>query len=148
MYLFKAAGGTYPRVINQKLHAFPHAPVEAGAHELVLFSMNRADVGTDRQIRHAGRIRSIKPATADLDLRFPGERASERWGYVVEMYGVERLDRPFDLTQVAGLDAAPYRPVQGFRRFPPPDDAAVLEHLMRTNGDVVLRLLNANSPDE
>lgn len=146
MYLFKASGATYPAVINRSTHAFRYAPADDATDQLVLFAMNREDTGTSRQVRHLGKVLRVQRAPADLDRTFPGVRASSRWQFVVELYGVTRLACPFDLTQVDGLDAAPYRTAQAFRRLPDVDAMAVTRHLMATNPDAVLQILNAAPP--
>lgn len=43
MFLFKASGATYRKVVERGVHAFPYSPVEVNGDELVLLSKNRKD---------------------------------------------------------------------------------------------------------
>lgn len=80
MFLFKASGGTYRKVIKQTLHAFPHSPSEVKGDEFVLLSKNRQDCTlSEKQIQYVAKLVGIRSATAEeRDRFFPNVDASER----------------------------------------------------------------------
>lgn len=148
MILFKAAGSTYPRVVNQALHAFPYSPAEVHEHELVVLSKNREDcASTESQIQCLAKLLRVRAATpSELDERFPNEAADKRWKYIVELYWSRRLDRPFNLSQVRGFNYRRYDTVQNFARLDSPDEQAFFDHLIRSNPRIVVDFLNAEPP--
>jgi len=151
MFLFKASGATYRKVIRHRIHAFPYAPVEVNGDELVLLSKNREDCTMmEKQVQSVAKLHKVRRATAaELEQFFPGVGAAERWKYAVNLYWVRPLPAPFNLRAVSGFNAKRYNPVQGFARLDTGDDLALVRHLARTNPDVLLDLINnAQPPDD
>lgn len=150
MYLFKASGKTYRRVVKGAVHAFPHSPTSANLHEVVFLAKNRQDCRPgEQQIRFTARIRQIRRARpAELETLFPSVGAEERWTSVIRLYNVRALDQPFELAQVKNLDAKHYRTVQGFARFKESDAEALITFLIKTNHQFLLDMANAEGPDE
>ena len=144
MFLFKASGKTYARVKKHAVHAFPFGPHEAPSGQFVLLSKNREDCRpTERQIQCAAKLLRVRPATpAELDERFPGVGAGQRWRFAVELYWMRPLEEPFNLSQVRGIKARRYDAVQGFARIDDVDEQALLKHLIRTNPRVILDFIN------
>jgi len=150
MYLYKASGATYRRVIRQELHAFPYPPAEVSEDEFILLSKNREDCGMlEKQVQYAAKLRSVRLATnAELDAFFPGVDAAARWRYAMQLYWVRQFQRPFNLADVPGLNAKRYATVQGFAKLDAADELAVLRHMMATNSDLILDVINnAERPD-
>src|SRR6185437_943196 len=150
MYLYKASGATYNRVVRQELHAFPYSPAEVREDEFILLSKNRDDCAMlEKQVQYAAKLHSVRLATeAELDASFPHVGASDRWKFTLKLYWVKPLQRPFNLPEVRGLNARRYATVQGFAKLDAADELLVLEYLMATNADLVLDVLNnAERPD-
>jgi hypothetical protein len=150
MYLYKASGQTYRRVVRQHVHAFPYSPTEASEDEFILLSKNRQDCDLlEKQIQFTGKLHSVRLATAEeLDMWFPDAGASERWRFAMRLYWVRRLKRPFNLAEIAGFDARRYAQVQGFAKLQPTDELAILRFLIKTNEDLILDVMNnAERPD-
>lgn len=150
MFLFKASGKTYMRVVRRGTHAFAHAPTEVNRDELVLLSKNREDCRPgERQIRFVGKIHEVRVALpSELDHFFPGMDAAKRWQYTIRLYNVFPVPEPFDLAQVPGLDAVHFRTVQGFSRLSHNDQAALVSFLISTNPQLVIDILNAEGPPD
>src|SRR6266853_2306499 len=126
MFLFKAAGSTYDRVIESGIHAFQYSPVEVNGHELVLLSKNKEDCALlERQVQAVAKLDQVRTATAsELEEFFPGVAASARWKYAVELYWMRPLASPFNLAGIKGFNYKRYATVQGFARIDPGDDLA------------------------
>jgi hypothetical protein len=144
MFLFKASGKTYHQVVRQSLHAFPLSPSEADVGQFVLLSKNREDCRlTEKQIQHVAKVLEVRPATAaELEASFPGVDAGSRFRFVVRLYWLERLDHPFNLADIQGVNFRRYDPVQDFARLDDDDERLVVKHMIQTNGRIVLSYLN------
>lgn len=143
MFLFKASGKTYRKVIKHSLHAFPYAPSEVNGDELVLLSKNREDCTmAEKQVQTVAKLLKVQRATPELDRVFPDVQASKRWKYEIRLYWVRRLSTHFNLNQIVGLNAKHYNTVQGFARLTDGDDLALVRYLAKTNPDVLLDILN------
>ncbi|MBK8246850.1 MAG: hypothetical protein IPK85_05560 [Gemmatimonadetes bacterium] len=150
MFLFKASGQTYLRVVKQSLHAFPYRPREVEVGQVVLLSKNREDcTSSEAQIQFVAKILAVRPATTlELDAHFPGVSAGERFGVMVELYWMERLDRPFNLSQVLGPDHKFYNTVQDYSLLKDADELKVFGFLVKNNPRVVLSYLNRDDLPE
>jgi hypothetical protein len=150
MFLFKASGATYRRVIEQGIHAFQYPPSEVHGNELVLLSKNKnACKLLERQVQTVAKLYRVRPATsAELDHFFPGVRASARWDYAVELYWMRPLSMPFNLAGIKGFNARRYNTVQGFARLDEGDDLAVIRHLVKTNPAILMDIVNNAEPPE
>ena len=144
MFLFRASGATYPRVVRLGKHAFPLSPAEVQGDEFVLLSKNKEDCAlTERQIQYVAKVLAVRPAhSGELEGDFPLQDADTRWKYVVELYWTRALERPFSLNEVPGLTFKRYDTVQGFALLEPSDARAALAFLMDTNGRVLLDVVN------
>ncbi len=144
MYLFKASGVTYRRVVRQQLHAFPSLPTQAHEGEFILLSKNRADCGMlEKQVQYVAKLHSIRSASsAELERLFPEVSSSNRWRYFILLYFVRQLEQPFNLCEAPGLDFKRYATVQCHARIAPADETAILHYLIRTNSNVVLDFVN------
>jgi hypothetical protein len=150
VFLFKAAGATYSKVVKQELHAFPFSPADVSGDEFVLLSKNREDCGLlEKQVQHVAKLLAVRAGTPEeLDKFFPGVRAADRWNYVVELYWRKPLATPFNLSQVPGLNYKRYNTVQGFAKLDDQDALALVPYLTDTNPDVLLDFINnAERPD-
>lgn len=150
MYLMKASGATYAKVLRLSKHAFRGRPTEVSEDEFVLLSKNLEDcASTECQVQHVAKVFRIRPAeAAELEASFPGVLAGERWKFVVELYWPKKLDRPFNLTGIPRFNGRRYGQVQAFAKLDPEDELPLLDHLVRTNGAVLLDVLNnAERPD-
>lgn len=156
MYLYKASGATYRTVVRKELHAFPYSPAEVSEDECILLSKNREDCAMlEKQVQYAAKLHSVRAATEEeLDAFFPDVAASGRWRFALKLYWVRPFRRPFNLTEVTGLNAKRYSTVQGFAKLDPTDELAMLRHLIATNADLILDVLNnaqrpeTDSPDD
>jgi hypothetical protein len=151
MYLYKASGQTYRRVVRQQVHAFPFSPAQASEDEFILLSKNRQDCDLlERQIQFTGKLHSVRLATAgELDAWFPESDAGERWRFAMKLYWIKQLKRPFNLAEVHGCNSHRYAQVQGFAKLDLPDELAVLRFLIKTNEDLILDVMNnAERPDD
>lgn len=148
MILFKSGGSTYHRVVKKELHAFPYSPSQVSPGEFVLLSKNREDCApTEQQIQYVAKLLAFRAATpSELDGFFPNESAGVRWGVLACLYWSRKLDRPFNLSQVKGLNHQRYDTVQEFARLDNGDDQLVLAFLSRTNERVILDFLNNAEP--
>jgi hypothetical protein len=150
MYLYKASGSTYTRVIHEELHAFPYSPAEVSEDEFILLSKNREDCAMlEKQVQYAAKLHSVRPATqAELERFFPQVAAGARWRFALKLYWVRPFRRPFNLSDVRGLNAKRYATVQGFAKLDAADELVMLRHLIATNADLVLDVINhAERPD-
>jgi hypothetical protein len=150
MFLFKASGQTYLRVVRRSLHAFPNRPQEAEVGQLVLLSKNREDCSpSEAQIQFVAKILDVRPATAEeLETHFPGISASERFEVIIELYWMEPLERPFNLSQALGPDHKFYNTVQDFSKLKESDELAVFGFLVKNNPRVVISYLNRDDLPE
>ena len=116
MILFKTSGATYDRVASQSVHAFPYSPAEVRPNEFISLSKNRADcVLTECQIQRVAKVQDVRAATpAELEELFPNVEAGQRWRFIARMYWVKRLDKPFNLSRVRGLNYKRYDTVVDF----------------------------------
>lgn len=73
---------------------------------------------------------------------FPSTRAGERWDYVVELYWRKPLPKPFNLSQVPGLNYRRYNTVQGFAKLDEEDGRVLTAYLAETNPNVLLDIVN------
>jgi hypothetical protein len=144
MFLFKASGATYEKVLSQGVHAFQYSPAEVNGDELVVLSKNKSDCKLlERQVQAVAKLDQVRIATPEeLDEFFPGVKASERWKYAVELYWVRALTQPFNLIGIKGFNAKRYKTVQGFARLDEGDDVAFVRHLAKTNPAVLLDIVN------
>jgi len=144
VFLFKASGATYRRVIKQSKHAFPYAPRDVHEDEFVLLSKNREDCAdTERQIQYVAKVLTVRaPVTGELDASFPGVNASSRFGSIVELYWSKPLAKPFNLSEVAHFNYRHYDTVQDFAQLHETDAQAIVDHLGSTNDQVLLDFLN------
>jgi len=144
VFLFKASGATYRKVVRQSKHAFPYSPAEVEGDEFVLLSKNREDCATsERQIQHVAKLLAVRPAThGELDAAFPNMNAAERWKYVMELYWGRPLMRPFNLSEVTDLNFKKYDTVQGFAKLDEADAIAVARYLTATNRELLLEFVN------
>lgn len=150
MYLMKASGTTYHRVLRLCKHAFRGRPSEIAEDEFVLLSKNAEDCSpTEPQVQYVAKVFRVRAAEPnELDESFPGVNAGERWENVVELYWPKKLDRPFNLTGVSGFNSKRYGQVQAFAKLDPEDELPLLDHLVRTNPAVLLDIINnAKRPD-
>lgn len=144
MYLFKASGETYMKVVNNRVHAFQRLPAGLREHELVFLSRNREGLRPgEKQIRYVGKVARVETATPRrLEKLYPSVGAGERWEYLVYLYSVLKVIPAFDLNEVTGFNAARYRNAQVPVRFDASDEAAMLRFLTRAlvgdDGDVLL----------
>lgn len=61
MFLFKASGRTYLRVVKRSLHAFPNRPQKVEVGQLVLLSKNREDcTPSEAQIQYVAKILDVR----------------------------------------------------------------------------------------
>ena len=127
MFLFKASGKTYRKVLAAGVHAFQYSPAQVNGDELILLSKNREDCAMlERQVQAVAKLLRVRRATpTELEAWFPQVRASDRWKYAVELYWIRPLPVPFNLRAVPGLNEKRYRPVQGFAMLASGDDMAV-----------------------
>jgi hypothetical protein len=149
MFLFKASGATYRRVVRQTVHAFPHSPAEVRGDEFVLLAKNREDCSQlEKQVQNVAKLLQVRNATGkELEQLFPNVNAADRWRYVVELYWLRPLVMPFNLAQVPGLNAQRYAPVQGFAKLDAEDELPLFDYLCKTNAPVVLDIAgNAERP--
>ena len=144
MYLLKASGATYPRVLRLRKHAFHGRPAEISEDEFVLLSKNAEDCSpTEPQVQYVAKVLRVRPAQpGELDASFPGVSASERWENVVELYWPRKLERPFNLTAIPGFNGKRYSQVQAFAKLDGQDELPLLDHLVRTNASVLLDIVN------
>lgn len=144
MFLFKASGSTYTKVLDQGVHAFQYSPAEVNGDELILLSKNKKDCSLlERQVQAVAKLDQVRPATpSELDEFFPGVAASARWRCAVELYWLRRLTKPFNLVGIKGFKAKRYKTVQGFARLDVGDDLALVQHLAKTNPTVLLDIVN------
>jgi hypothetical protein len=144
MYLYKASGSTYRRVIRQEVHAFPYSPAEVSEDEFILLSKNREDCAMlEKQVQYAAKLHSVRPATStELDGWFPGVAAGDRWRFAMRLYWVRAFQRPFNLAEVPDLTAQRYSTVQGFAKLDPAGELAMLRYLISTNADLILDVIN------
>jgi hypothetical protein len=144
MFLFKASGKTYRRVVRESLHAFPLSPLDADVGQFVLLSKNREDCAlTEKQIQNVAKVLAVRPAGAtELEARFPGVDAGSRFRFMIQLYWLEALDRPFNLADIEGVNFRRYDPVQDFARLDHEDEQLVINHMVRTNERVILSYLN------
>jgi len=150
VYLYKASGATYKRVVRQELHAFPYPLTEVSEDEFILLSKNREDCTMlEKQVQYAAKLHSVRPATeAELDAFFPGVAAGDRWRFTLKLYWVRAFQKPFNLAEISGLNARRYATVQGFAKLDPADELAMLRHLIISNSDFILDVINnAERPD-
>ncbi len=131
-------------VVTSALHAFPYSPKDVRPDEFVLLSKNREDCGLlEKQVQNVAKLLNVRPASDDeLDQTFPGVEAGDRWRSIVELYWLRPLINPFNLHDVPGFNAKRYRPVQGFALLDSDDEMALFEHLIRTNGKLLLDVIN------
>jgi hypothetical protein len=150
MFLFKASRKTYWRVAKQSLHAFPFSPKEAEVGQMVLLSKNREDLRRgEKQIQFVAKILAVRPATpAELEERFPGVGAGERFRFIAELYWLEKLDNEFDLSQVPGFNSRRYDSVQDFAKLDAVDESAMISFLAKRNERVLLSYLNRDDLPE
>jgi hypothetical protein len=149
MFLFKASGATYTRVLEKGVHAFQYSPAEVNGDELILLSKNKKNCKLlERQVQAVAKLDLVRPATpTELEESFPGVKASERWKYAVELYCIRPLTQPFNLVGIKGFNAERYKTVQGFARLDEGDDIALVRHLAKTNPAILLDIVNnADSP--
>jgi len=148
MLLFKAAGSTYPRVVKQALHAFPLSPAEVRRHEFILLSKNReACSPTEAQIQYVAKLLAVRPATPEeLESAFAGVSVGKPWRFFAKLYWSRPLDRPFNLSQVAGLNYRRCDTVQEFARIDEADEVLLFRHLARTNTRLILDVINNAEP--
>lgn len=132
MYLMKASGTTYNRVLTRRMHAFRGRPSEIRDDELVMLSKNVADCSpTEPQVQYVAKVSLVRQARpGELDASFPGVEAGERWEYVVELYWPRKLERPFNLTAIPGFNSRRYAQVQAFAKLDPLDELSLLNHLV------------------
>ena len=144
MYLLKATGATYRKVIRQSKHAFPHQPKGEADDRFVLLSKNKEDcTTTERQIQHVAKILNVRdPHPGELDKAFSGVDASTRWRCVGDLYWGRPLVNPFNLSEVAGLNYKRYDTVQNFAALDHLDAVAVVKHLEETNPELLLEFVN------
>jgi hypothetical protein len=144
MFLFKASGATYRRVIKQTVHAFQQSPVQVRGDEFVLLAKNREDCGMlEKQVQFVAKLLTVRPGTeAELDGLFPGVHAGERWKYVAELYWLRPLAHSFNLGDIADFNSKRYAPVQGFAKLDDADARALLSHLQETNSALLLDFVN------
>lgn len=144
MFLFKASGATYGKVVEQSVHAFPYSPLDVQGDEFVLLSKNKDDCALlERQIQFVAKLIEVRRATeGELERFFPGVNAASRFEYVAELYWLRRLPKPFNLTGALGPRARRYDTVQDFAKLDHDDDLAILRHLLKTNPDVILDVVN------
>jgi hypothetical protein len=144
MFLYKSSGATYRKVVRQSVHAFPYSPVDARHDEFVLLSKNRADCrDTEKQVQYIAKVLEVQPATpAQLDELFPGVGAGRRFRYTIKLYWVKPLPQPFNLSGITGFKAKRYNTVQDFAKLDNEDAQALFRHLVATNSDVVLDVVN------
>lgn len=118
-------------------------------HELVILSKNREDCRpTECQIQYLAKLLSVRRATPEeLDIQFPNVSAGDRWRYMACLYWSRKLDQPFNLSGVTGLNHRRYDPVQDFARLDPDDEQPFLDHLLESNPKIVMDFLQAEPPD-
>jgi hypothetical protein len=144
VFLFKASGATYRKVVRQSKHAFPVRPVDVAVDEFVLLSKNREDCATsEKQIQHVAKVLAVRsPDDGELEAAFPNVHASERFRCVVELYWGRPLARPFNLSGVPGLNYKRYDTVQDFAKLDEADSLAIVRHLTTTNSELLLEFVN------
>ena len=150
MILFKASGATYDRVASQSVHAFPYSPAEVRPDEFVLLSKNRADCApAECQIQRVAKVQSVRAATpAELEELFPNVEAGQRWRFIARMYWVKRLDKPFNLSRVRGLNYKRYGTVVDFARIDATDELLLFGYLCKSNPEVVMDVVNNAAPPD
>lgn len=148
MFLFKAAGATYRKVVTQAVHAFQYGSADGHVDEAILLSKNREDCHLlEKQVQHIAKLRQIRLATPEeLERLFPGVGAAERWNHIVELYWVSALSQPFNLSDVPGFSYRKYNTAQRFKKLDEGDSAALLAHLVETNAEVLLDTVNNAEP--
>lgn len=150
MFLFKASGATYARVVRQEVHAFRNDPAEVFGGEFVLLSKNREDCSMlEKQIQHVAKLLEVRKATREeLEGLFPAVEAGQRWENVVRLYWCRQLPVPFNLSEVPGLNEKFYRTVQGFSRLKDADAICVVQYLGKTNEQLILDFINNAAPPD
>jgi hypothetical protein len=150
MFLFKASGATYRRVVKQTVHAFPHSPAQVRGNEFVLLAKNREDCSLlEKQVQFVAKLLTVRSGTeAELDRLFPGVDAGSRWKHVAELYWLRPLAHRFNLSDIPSFNAKRYAPVQGFAKLDGEDAHALLKYLQDTNSILLLDIVNqAERPD-
>jgi hypothetical protein len=111
---------------------------------------NREDcTPTEAQIQYVAKILDVRPATVEeLEKHFPGVRAGERFQVIVELYWLEPLDTPFNLSQAIGPAHKYYNTVQDFSKLKDEDELAVFGFLVKKNPRVVISYLNRSDLPE
>lgn len=150
MRLFKASGATYRSIAAQSLHAFQYPPKDLSPGELVLLSKNRADCGLlERQIQFLAKIVGSRDASAaDVERHFPRVDGGERWQTLVRLHWSQRLDVPFNLSKVIGVEAERYETVQNFAKIDAPHEQSIVDYLIKSNPAIVLSFLNSPAPPD
>jgi hypothetical protein len=148
MILMKASGATYSMVVKQTVHAFTKRPAGIHPDEFVLLSKNREDCSMlEKQIQHIAKVLKVREASAEeLERLFPGVGASDRWKWVVELYWVHRLPKPFNLAEITGFNFEHYQTVQAFAQVKESDALMLLDYLRLTNLPSLLDVLNNADP--
>ena len=150
MVYFVADSKTYLQVAFGSLHALPSLPLGLHDHELVLLGEKRHRMqASHRQVQYLAKVLHIREAApGELEKAFPESVAEHDWRWVIELYWSAKLDHPFNLNEIPGLDYAAYRNVETARRLAEPDERVVFEHLLSTNKDLLLAFLNRADPEE
>ena len=144
MYIFKTSGTTFESVIYNQKHAFRGQPRDWFPGEIVLVNKSKKDCGSnEKQISYIMRLVTIRTTSnEEIEKYWPGNPG--RWRYIVECMGTERLSNPFNLEDVLGEAAAPYKPAVNFRKLEP-------EHEDLINSFLLLGATgfpSTNNPDE
>jgi hypothetical protein len=116
----------------------------------VLLSKNKEDCRpTESQIQYAAKLLAIRDANpAELEKYFPNVDAAQRWGVLVCLYWSRKLDRPFSLSEIKGVNARRYNTVQEFAALDPEDEELVFRRLVRDNARIILDVVNNAEPPE
>jgi hypothetical protein len=150
MFLFKASGATYRRVVKQTVHAFPHSPTQVYGDEFILLAKNREDCALlEKQVQFVAKLLTVRPGTGpELDRLFPGVEAGARWNHVAELYWLRPLAHRFNLGDIPSFNAKRYAPVQGFAKLDEEDALALFKYLQESNSTLLLDFVNnAERPD-
>jgi hypothetical protein len=150
MRLFKASGATYRTVADQSIHAFPYRPKDLSRGELVLLSKNREDCALlERQIQYLAKIVGYREATAEeVERHFPHVAGGERWTTLVRLHWCQRLNAPFNLKTVLGVEAERYDTVQNFAKIDVPHEQAIVKYVIESNPAIVLSFLDSPAPQD
>ncbi len=129
MLLFKTSAATLDSVIHNRKHALKHEPKNWGKNELLLISKNRIDCKQgEKQIQFIMNLNSIKKYN-NTEIKKFWPNAKNNWEYLVDCDTVVKLEKPFDLTDVIGVNAKIYKSSLKPKKILGDDEKKILAYL-------------------